>query len=123
MKQWAVYKNDSDVRAVKFGFNWWAVLFCGFWSLHHRLWLASAIGFISAYTLNKLPEAYDIPANIGALILMATFGKLGNSWVRDGLVRRGFTHVGIFEAAGSDAAIAQAIAAVAAAPAAQGEQT
>ncbi len=93
---------DTDIRLVKDGFSWAALVFTFFWTLYHRLWLASVILVAAFVPLAVLLEAGFLSnelAIVGSIVLCLCTGLFGNDERRRVLRNAGFDDQGVVVAA------------------------
>jgi hypothetical protein len=88
---------DKDVRLVKEGFNWPAVLFSFLWALWHRMWWTALGLFVIITGAGLAVEGLlSDPLARGAvmLALYAAVGFVANDLMRRHLAARGFAEIG-----------------------------
>jgi hypothetical protein len=89
---------QRDIRLVKEGFSWPALLFSVFWALWHHLWLVAAGIFAAELALASILEllgadpATRAAVSVGFSVLL---GVLGNDIRRWTLFRRGYLQVAV----------------------------
>ncbi len=85
------YIKDGQTVMVKKGFNWWALLWPGLWSIYKGFWGKGVVAIVfpaGVYALNPF-----FPALISLLIGLF-YGFKGNGWVRRDLEKKGFLPAG-----------------------------
>ncbi len=106
MKQWHIYKKDTDVEAVKDGFNWWAFFFPGIWALVRGLTLRGSFAFAAQITSGMSTEGAII---LGPIVIIISFlyGFKGNSWVCAKLEKKGYRLIETLQAASKTGALSE----------------
>ncbi len=119
MKSFKIYENPFGLRkAVKIGWSWPGFMFAGFWLIAKKLWVIAGIfWFISLtwlliditvldpyyiemgmyddyyYGYDMYRNSFDAAMNLGFSIGSgALFGTLGNKFIEDNLISRGFIY-------------------------------
>lgn len=107
MKIYTVHAKPDMVNAaekpkfVREGFNLFAFLFTGLWTLYHRLWWPTAILVAVNVALIALGKRHLFPAETLTIIQVAVqilVGYMANDWLRAKLQRRGYVIVDIVAA-------------------------
>jgi hypothetical protein len=104
-----ILKNDSgDVRAVKIGFSWPAMILNLVWLIANGLWLGALLVFVLIVSgllvfssaLQESPIAASGLFVAGEIALLFFLGLRGNDWLASHLESRGYHHAQSLEAKG-----------------------
>ena len=98
--------ESSDLRVVKVGFSWPAVLLNLIWLVANGLWLGAILVFVLAFAMLVLfgsavqesPVAVSAIAVSAEIALLLFLGFRGNDWLASQLESRGYTISRILEA-------------------------
>lgn len=94
--------RNGDVRRVKSGFNWFALLFGTLWAFANRAWVLGLALFVPTLALTFVGDfVHDhVRGAPGPLIMIAlytvlmyVYGRNGNAWLERSLRSRGYREV------------------------------
>jgi hypothetical protein len=109
MKKFDIYQHPvKGYEAVKEGFSWPGFLFGVIWCFAKGL-LGWGFGLLAIAIVLSLLIDNDTLLTVISLGVSFSIGNEGNGWRRDRLSRRGYHHIGRFEARNSGSAIAEAV--------------
>ena len=95
MKKFCILKHpDRGYRAVKMGFSWPGFFFLGFWMLYHKLWVhfvgMHLTNFLIALVIVFLASEEPLLHGVLQLGVMLAVGFLGNRWLIEKWIRKGY---------------------------------
>jgi hypothetical protein len=117
MREYNVFMNPfNQYEAVKVGFSWPGLFFCGIWLLVKKMWKYAGYTFGGFFLFAFILGLVDVdPVTIDGLIngasfgLAVYFGVAGNKLRERNLIERGYTMVDTVSAESADGAIASVL--------------
>jgi hypothetical protein len=107
LPSYRILRNDSsDMRIIKIGFSWPALLLNLIWLVANGLWLGAILVFVLiggswllfGAAVQESPIAAGAIGLFGEIALLLFLGFRGNDWLASQLESRGYTHVRTVEA-------------------------
>jgi hypothetical protein len=111
LPSYRILTNDSsDMRVIKVGFSWPALLLNLIWLVANGLWLGATLVFVliagGLLLLGAAAQESPIVAGsiglLGEIAVLVFLGLRANDWLTSQLESRGYTHVRTIEATNFD---------------------